>query len=827
MKQTYFNQVSKATLTQLTSLVDSIEKEKSVSQRNLIKQHSPFSDEINQSITDYEELFFYCSLELSEAMVTRRSLIRSIDPDLFVTSEGKTNLELMKGGHPPYAYDAADGIIELHHIGQNKDGPFAELTHSEHMMHGNNQKLHRALGDSWRNDEKSETVFGKERSNHWRKRAKGELEIMYSSSPLPIAYSSDLSLVNPKEVMNVFARFLAESSYDDLMFISDSAKMYAYFKKLSAQTVIDFAKQSLDLERISCPNCKSTNFVSNGTYIGNGERRQRYVCNECGHSFTLMQRSIISESNLSFATWITFIVCLYQGLPIAETASICGISEKSVQNNRLRLFYALKILDERVRLFGKVALDETSFPVSFKGNHTGSKNFSMNRKPHKRGSENHMRGLSKEQVSVICALDEYGNSVARVTGVGGASAYRMQYALNNSIDKDNVVCLFSDMSSTLRRYANDNGIKIKQTKSKKDRRKARTPASMEKAHWLQKINSYHSKLSKFMSKFAGTSSDLLYGYLCLFTWKCRNKDRDPIDAYRELFSVMVEPNLYKPLDKIGLLPCFSGVTVPTRQYKDIKLMKRDIAIFAKYAADVPVTKIAKRYKLSRSYVYEIIKLVRKLGYGYKTEKEKRCEERLARLEAPRPPHINKTNERNRRIYEERIAWTGSAKDFYVEATQKYGLSKQRIMNIISEEKRVISLSDNLTVLDTFTYRELEDIYRDVYRDYIEGVMNGKPKKALIEALADKYSYGVQNIQRILNIMKSDSLNGEKRYKKKARPDVINRDKEIFVALLNWTGTQVEFAAWAQEKYGLTSDYVKQIIALHYRANPKRYDMIHP
>lgn len=827
MKQTYFNQVSKATLTQLTSLVDSIEKEKSVSQRNMIEHYSPFSNEINQSITDYEELFFYCSLELSEATVTRRSLIRKIDPDLFVTSEGKTNMELMKGGHSPYAYDAEDGIVELHHIGQNKEGPFAELTHSEHMMHGNNQKLHRALGDSWRNEEKSEAVFGKERSNHWRKRAEGKVKILYSSSHLPIAYSSDLALINSKEVLNVFARLLAECSYDDLMFVSDSAKMYACFRKLGAKTVIDFAKQSLGLEQICCSNCNSTNFVSNGTYISNSERRQRYVCNECGHSFTLMRRSIISESNLSFATWITFIVCLYQGLPIAETASICGISERSVQNNRLRLFYALKILDERVRLWGKVALDEKCFPVSFKGNHSENKNVSANRKPHKRGSENRTRGLSKEQVSVICALDEYGNSVARVTGVGGASAYRIQCALNNSIDKDNVVCLFSDKSSALRRYANDNGIKIKQTKSKKDRRKARTPASMEKAHWLQKINSYHSKLSKFMSKFSGTSSDMLYGYLCLFTWKCRNKDRDPIDAYRELFSVMIEPNLYKSLDEIALLPCFSGVTAPKRKEKDIKILKRNMAIFAKYAAGVPVTKIAKRYKLSCSRIHEIIKLVRKLGYGYTTEKEKRREERLARLEAPRPPHINKTKERNRRIYEERMAWTGSAKDFYKEVTQKYGLSKQRIMNIISEEKRVISLSDNLTVLDTFTYRELEDIYRDVYRDYIEGVMNGKPKMALTVALADKYGYGVPNIRRILSIMKSDSFNGEKQHKKKARSDVINRDKELFVALLNWTGTQGEFAAWAQKKYGLTSDYVKHIVTLHYKANPKRYDMIHP
>ena len=647
MRQTYFNQVSKLTLTQLTSLVDSIEKEKSAYQRNMIEQDSPFSDEINLRINTYEELWLYCSLELSEAAVTRRSLIRRVDPDLFVTSKGKTNFELMKDGHPPYAYDAEDGVIELHHIGQDKDGPFAELTHSEHMMHGNSQRLHKDLGNSWRNEANSETVFGKERSNYWKKRAEGKVEILYSSSPLPIAYQSDLALANPSDVMNFLGKFYAGLPYDDLMFISESAKMFAYFNQLGAKTAIEFAEQNLDIEQISCPNCNSTDFVSNGTYTSNGEKRQRYICNECGCSFTSLRKSIISESNLSFATWITLIVCFYQGLSIAETASICGISEKSVQNNRLRLFYALKILDERVKLWGKIAIDETCFPVSFKGNHSESKSFSMNRKPHKRGSDNHTRGLSKEQVCVVCALDEYGNSVARVAGVGAANAYRIQYALNDSIDKDNVVCLFSDKSPTIRRYANDNGMPIKQTKSKKDKRKSYTPASMEKAHWLQKINSFHSKLRKFMSKFSGISSDMLYGYLCLFTWKSRNRDRDPIDAYRELFSVMIEPNLYKPLDEIALLPCFCNVTIPRKkekkkidkrkaflrdylkdrlyllELKEAELRKskakEDIIYSKKFLDHIEPEEIAKSLNYSVSQVYRVIKEIKR----YNTQKAKK------------------------------------------------------------------------------------------------------------------------------------------------------------------------------------------------------------
>ena len=106
-------------------------------------------------------------------------------------------------------------------------------------------------------------------------------------------------------------------------------------------------------------------------------------------------------------------------------------------------------------------------------------------------------------------------------------------------------------------------------------------------------------------------------------------------------------------------------------------------------------------------------------------------------------------------------------------------------------------------------------------------MDGMRKTALIESLAIKYGYGMPNIQRIIQIMKADNSSEEKQYKKKASPDVINRDKELFVALLNWTGTRSEFVVWAQGKYNLKSDYISKIIVLHYKANPKRYDMIHP
>ena len=107
-----------------------------------------------------------------------------------------------------------------------------------------------------------------------------------------------------------------------------------------------------------------------------------------------------------------------------KTASLLGISTKSVQNNKLRLFYALILLNEKTRLEGNIVLDETFIADSFKGNRSKSKGFVMDRKSRKRGKDIRKRGVSTEQVSIVTALDERGISVAKVAGLGGSMRYR-------------------------------------------------------------------------------------------------------------------------------------------------------------------------------------------------------------------------------------------------------------------------------------------------------------------------------------------------------------------------------------------------------------------
>ncbi|MGI6355575.1 MAG: HNH/ENDO VII family nuclease [Lentisphaeria bacterium] len=81
-----------------------------------------------------------------------------------------TNRELMEKGRSPIDPKTGEKI-ELHHMGQKSDAPFAELT--ENTEHGgqNHGTLHPKRSDSWRNVEGAKENYATEKTNHWKTRA--------------------------------------------------------------------------------------------------------------------------------------------------------------------------------------------------------------------------------------------------------------------------------------------------------------------------------------------------------------------------------------------------------------------------------------------------------------------------------------------------------------------------------------------------------------------------------------------------------------------------------------------------------------------------------
>lgn len=125
-----------------------------------------WSDPILDAIGSEAEAAIYEDADLDAKDVNGKSALVRTDinydqADAF----GRTNLDRMKQGLAPL--DAENRPIELHHIGQTRDAPLAELTRDEHRGPGNDNILHNKRQES----EIDRDGFGRERADHWRARA--------------------------------------------------------------------------------------------------------------------------------------------------------------------------------------------------------------------------------------------------------------------------------------------------------------------------------------------------------------------------------------------------------------------------------------------------------------------------------------------------------------------------------------------------------------------------------------------------------------------------------------------------------------------------------
>ena len=158
--------------------VEVLEAEKSSlteEEKARIKEETGWSDEIIDAIESMDQYEIYKNAGLHEAEVNgRKCLLKDIDLDYVDPKTGMTNRELMEKGRSPI--DAKTGEkIELHHMGQDFDGPFAELAENSEHGDGNHSTLHTKSEGSWRNDPEQKNQYQTEKRQHWKTRAQGEV----------------------------------------------------------------------------------------------------------------------------------------------------------------------------------------------------------------------------------------------------------------------------------------------------------------------------------------------------------------------------------------------------------------------------------------------------------------------------------------------------------------------------------------------------------------------------------------------------------------------------------------------------------------------------
>ena len=142
-------------------------KELTDEEKQKIKEETGWSDEIVDSISSMKEYEIYKNAGLEEREINGKKCLVRKDIDLEQKdSMGRTNAERMEKGLPPL--DKNGRPIELHHIGQHANSPFAELTRNEHGGKGNYSILH----DNTQKSEIDRIIqFKNEKREHWKTRS--------------------------------------------------------------------------------------------------------------------------------------------------------------------------------------------------------------------------------------------------------------------------------------------------------------------------------------------------------------------------------------------------------------------------------------------------------------------------------------------------------------------------------------------------------------------------------------------------------------------------------------------------------------------------------
>ena len=286
---------------------------------------------------------------------------------------------------------------------------------------------------------------------------------------------------------------------------------------------------------ITCPYCHKQHIVKMGFVKSNGS--QRYKCKDCGKTFTETTNKIFSYSHKKQSVWRKYVDCFLMKFSLRDTARICKINIHTAFDWRHKILDTLQLMQDGVTLKGNVQADETFFRLSYKGCRE------MPRRTHKRGKSIHKRGLSTEQVCVVCSVDDNSHSIGKVAKLGKPSYRAIKAVLNNRISSNST--LIADSLTSYKRFAKVNKLNLIQIPTKR---------YTNGNYNIQKINSYHSELKRFIiGRFNGVATKYLNNYLVYHNFVNISKDKNKKRILRKfLLNTVSTTKGYQIVDRVDV-----------------------------------------------------------------------------------------------------------------------------------------------------------------------------------------------------------------------------------------------------------------------------------
>lgn len=242
-----------------------------------------------------------------------------------------------------------------------------------------------------------------------------------------------------------------------------------------------------------CPRCGC---VENIVKYGFKNDHQRFKCKNCGRIFNEVTNSVFMCSKKSFDIWEKYIECMINEFPIRKSAKICNISITTAFVWRHKILDVLSKRFNDVKLSGVIEVDETFFPISYKGSRH------LSRPARRRGGGTNVRGISKEKVCVSCGIDRNKNVYGVISNLGKITKDKLNKVFGGKIDGNSIIC--SDGEKSYKDFVKEHEYKHVIIKSGRYK---------NGIYHLNHINAYHNGLKGFIRKFNGVSTKYLNNYI--------------------------------------------------------------------------------------------------------------------------------------------------------------------------------------------------------------------------------------------------------------------------------------------------------------------------
>lgn len=290
---------------------------------------------------------------------------------------------------------------------------------------------------------------------------------------------------------NNFRDYVKSLSADELLSFEKEIKYRKFELKLGGDS---FYKVALEYDRKPiCPKCKSDKYIKFGL---NKKGEQRYQCKECKAIYNLMSSSIFNSIKKDLPTFYNFIVLLTYNVPLDMSEEILNISRPTALLWRHKIFETVKDYQNKIKLKGRVWIDEIFIDV-----------------PAKLLINGPIVGLSKNKICIAIGIDGYKDIVAKIVGHGKASKEEILNAFKDVIEE----------GATLVHDADKSHDKLIKTLNLKEEYYKSYIKDKEYEQNMNLINSLSSWIKRFIYRYVGMKIENLQRYLNWYVYLFRVK----------------------------------------------------------------------------------------------------------------------------------------------------------------------------------------------------------------------------------------------------------------------------------------------------------------